>query len=345
MKLGTVSFKSKLCNLDSMKKEEIDDIIQQNSIEINNEFTKAKNICDRENLEDKKENLQDISKSFKSFIDNASISVRLEAMLYRASVDKLTYETINQKVKNQRNSIYASIKKINSKFNNTNSKYSEVQSSITETMIKYEKILQELAQFYDNKIEQLILRKVELQAHLVGKIIRKEFLIEEEMKKKDAKENDKLLSSLSNSIKTAISKLTKKKSENQIDVTMITKLQDKEEVEEEQIQNLKNSLQKTINNQQDNIDSISKIEKEILSIEKEIKRLNENKKNILINAMESENKKLVIVKEKKSIITKIKLFIKGKFNTPKVIYDTIINPLNENINNFLETEFENIKEI
>ena len=343
MKLGTITLNNKLYNLDYMKKDEIEDLFSKNNEDKKNEFIKAKNITKRDLNNDKENNLLDISQNFKNFIDNTTIIVKSEAMLYRAIIDKTSQDTINEKVKNQRNSIYCSIKKINQKFNNTSKKYEEVQESIQNSLKNYEKVLVELAKFYDTKIEQLILRKVELEAHLVGKIIREEFLLQEENKRKEEKENDSLLTSLSNSIKSVISKLTIKKAQKEIDVTMISKLKDKEELELEEKENLKTHLEQTQNDIQDNANEISKLETEILSIEKEIKRLNENKKNDIINAVENPNKGLALKNEKNSIVKKIKRFIQGKFNTSKVIYDTIITPLNNRINEYAENELKDIK--
>ena len=49
---------------------------------------------------------------------------------------------------------------------------------MTETLASYEQALIELSQFYDGKIEQLILRKVELESSLIGTILNAEYLKE-----------------------------------------------------------------------------------------------------------------------------------------------------------------------
>lgn len=338
MKLGTITLGNRLYNLDYMKEEELIDIYNKCTEQTNEEISKVKKISNREN----KNSELDISIAYKNFLTNTSSIFENEACIYRAIIEKTTINTINTKVKNQRNSFNVSIKKINSRFSK-NKKYKDIQEKIEEALKNYEKVLTDIANFYDIKIEQLILKKVELQAHLVGKIFREEFYFQEEEKHKNSKENDNLLNTLSNGIKSAISKLKTKKAEKEIDITMISKLKDKEELEIEQKENIENSLVKNQNDIQDNRNDILKIENEILTIQKEIDRINQSKKDSLMNFIESSNKNLAIRNEKNRVIGSIKKFIFGKFNTYKYIYDTIITPFNNRINDYIENELKDMK--
>lgn len=338
MKLGTITLDNRLYNLDYMKEDELLDIYNKCTEQTNEEISKVKKISNRENQNSE----LDISIAYKTFLTNISSIVENEACIHRAIIEKTTVDTINEKVKNQRNSLNLSIKKLNSRFNK-NKKYKEIQEKLEESLKKYEQVLNDIANFYDLKIEQLILNKVELQAHLVGKIFREEFYLQEEEKSKKAKQNDNLLNSLSNGIKSAISKIKTKKEENEIDITMISKLKDKEELEKEQKENIKNSLEKNQNDIQGNRDEIIKLENEILSIQKEINRINQNKKDTLMNFFESSNKSLIIKNDKSRVLGTIKRFIFGKLNTYKYICDTIITPFNNQINDYIENELKDMK--
>ena len=338
MKLGTITLENRLYNLDYMKEEELLDIFSKCAEQTNDEINKVKNISNRENPKSE----LDISIAYKNFLTNITSIVKNEACIYRAIVEKTTGDIINEKVRNQRNAFNGCIKRINSKFIK-NKKHRDLQEKIEESLKKYEQVLIEIADFYDVKIEQLILKKVELQAHLVGKIIREEFYFQEEEKNKNAKKNDNLLNSLANNIKSAISKIKNKKEKNEIDITMISKLKDKEELEIEQKENIKNSLEKNQNDIQENRDEISNLENEILSIQIEINLINQNKKNELMEFMGSSNNGLIVKEKNRRVIGFIKRFIFGKFNTYKYICETMITPFNDRINDYIENELKNMK--
>ncbi len=348
MKFGTLLLQNKVYDLDFMKKSELEDLFYQNNKDKTMEITNAKKICKREIDENLRYNVEDIPNRFKFFMDNSSIYCKSEAIIQRALIQKNSYDIISEKVNQKKNAVNESIKKINSKFNRYNKKYEEIKDNIDKCLKKYESILYRIADFYDAKIEQLILNKLELEAHLVGSIIKDEYLIEEEIKRKDQKDNDKLLLSLSNSIKNFIKKISNKKEQNkkehkEIDVKMIIKLQDKAELEEEQKNKLNNLVENTINLRKENLEKIDEYEKEIFLIEKEIKRLNENKENSIIEAMESSSKDIEICQKNKKILGKLKIFFKEKLNPSAVIYENIINPMNEYISSLEKNYIENFK--
>ena len=329
MKFGTLLLNNKIYDLDYMKKEELEDLADTNIENKKEEFAKAKKICKREMDENLQYVAEDIPVEFKKFLDNSGIYVKSDAIIQRALVQKISYDAITNKAKAKRNSINASIKSINSKFGKGSKRFDEIQSEIDSSLKKYEAILYEVADFYDTKIEQLILRKLEIEANLVGTIIKDEYLLEEADTRNNEKENDKLLLSLSNSVKNFITKLTKKKEQKEIDVAMIVNLQDKEDLEAEQKDKLKGRIEKTENQRKENLQKIQDFEEEILSIEKEIERLNYSKEKTIINAMESEEKSITIITRNKNFIVKIKNFFVAKFNTANVILDKVIKPFNE----------------
>lgn len=115
----------------------------------------------------KVENDAYVAMVLKGVYDRVSDGITLEAMVNRALTDKITSETINQKVNSQMNAITIGIKGINSKFNEKSKNYDITKASILDALTNYEAALIELSEFYDGKIEQLILRKVELESHLL----------------------------------------------------------------------------------------------------------------------------------------------------------------------------------
>jgi hypothetical protein len=99
--------------------------------------------------------------------ERTSEEIQLDAVINRALTDRITSETINQKVNAQMNAISVGIRNINPKFNEKSKNYDITKAAILDTLTNYESALVELSEFYDGKIEQLILRKVELESHLL----------------------------------------------------------------------------------------------------------------------------------------------------------------------------------
>ena len=117
-----------------------------------------------------------------NFYENSESRIKTNAKVCRAYVDKVSLETINDKVNKELNAIKIGIKQINSKFNENNKNYVHTKELVTNTIANYESALVELSEFYDGKIEQLILRKVELEAELVGAILNDEYLYQKIIK-------------------------------------------------------------------------------------------------------------------------------------------------------------------
>ena len=70
-----------------------------------------------ENTEKESANLE-----LKRFYDTATNNIQTSALVNRALADKISTETINQKVNNQLQSIYVSMNRINPRFNETSKK-------------------------------------------------------------------------------------------------------------------------------------------------------------------------------------------------------------------------------
>ena len=279
---------------------------------------------------------------FEKFINQTTYEIKQEAILQRALTDKITSESINQKITAQVNSINYGIKKINSKFTEKSKNYNIIKEAILDTMTKYEDSLKKLSQFYDSKIEQLIIRKFELQLNLIGIMTKQEVFNREEKAKEESKQENKIKNIFKLGIKKAIDKIKLQKKENQINLNDIRKLQDKEQVNLEQEVKLETSINKTKEQIKINNEKIEKMNKEIYLITSEIKKLNERKKEAINYAMESGEKWILATVKKPKTFERITRFFSSKINTPKVIMRTIINPLNERIDEFAQNELINI---
>jgi len=176
-----------------------------------------------------------------------------------------------------------------------------------------------------------------------GSIVRDEYLYKKEEEKTVQKENDKVKRNISSAFKGMLEKLGSKKKQNQIDTTLISKARDAQDIELEIDEQLSARIQKTKNEETVNKDRIAKVEKEIYLINEEIKRINERKKQNLLDAMEVGDKWVATTIKRPRTFTKITRFFASKFNTPKLIIKTIINPLNARIEEFVNNELANVK--
>lgn len=292
---------------------------------------------------DKVENDAYVAMALKGVFERTSEGISIDAMVNRALTDKITSETINQKVNSQMNAITVGIKNINPKFNENSKNYDITKAAILDTLTNYEAALVELSEFYDGKIEQLILRKVELESHLLGSIVKDEYLIKKEEAKKIQKDNDKVKNNISTAFKNMIEKLGNKKKQNEIDATLIAKARDAQDIESEIDEQLSARIEKTKEEETQNKDRIAKVEKEIFLINDEIKRINERKKQNLLDAMEVGDKWVTTTIKRPKTFSRITRFFASKFNTPKLIIKTLIEPLNARIEDFVNNELANVK--
>ena len=292
-----------------------------------------------ENLTD-----QEICVNLKRLYNETENQVKTNAMVSRAFIDKVSIETINNKVTSQMNSIKTSIYNINPKFKEGSKNYDNTKKLVTETLANYEKALIELSEFYDEKIEQLILKKVTLESGLISSILNEEYLKHKIITKNNQKENDKLKKSLKENIKSVIEKIKTKKNDNsEFDTKMIANIMDQQEVAGEMEIQLTNRVEKSVKDKNDNKEFIESTEKEIIIINDEIDRINERKQKSLYDAMEVGDKALTASIKKPRMLKKITSFFVSRFNTAKVVESTIITPLNLRIENFRNVELANIK--
>lgn len=288
---------------------------------------------------------QEICVNLKRLYNETENQVKTNAMVSRAFVDKVSAETINNKVTSQMNSIKTSIYNINPKFKEGSKNYELTKKLVTESLAAYEQALIELSQFYDGKIEQLILRKVELESSLIGTILNAEYLRQELASNTDKKENDKVKTSVKDSIKFVLEKFKNKKTNKSESISPmeISKLMDQQDVVCEIEQQFSNKIEKRQTDKINNDEFSKKIEKELLLINSEIERINDRKKQSILDAMEVGSKDITTSIKKPRVIKKITSFFASRFNTAKVVETTIIDPLNLRIESFKANELNDIR--
>ncbi len=266
---------------------------------------------------------QNISLALKKLYEESENRIKTDALINRAYTEKISSETIKEKVEAQNNAIRIGIHEINPKFKEGSKHYETIQDSINSVMVQYEQALKELSEFYDGKIEQLILRKVELEASLIGALTNEHYLCEC-IKKIEEQKKIKVKSKVSSTIKKVFRKLTNiKKEKKTVDFTM--------------------KIEEAKEKQKENKIVLEKIEKEIRLTNDEIRRINERKKQSLYEAMEVGDRNLTVTIRKPKMFKKITRFFVSRFNTSKVILNTIIEPLNQRVESFKNNELSSMK--
>ena len=279
----------------------------------------------------------------KNFYNESESRVKTDAMVCMAYTDKISTESINDKVNAQMNAIKIGIKEINPKFKEGSKNYEATKELVTETLAKYEDALIELSEFYDGKIEQLILRKVELESSLLGSLLNEEYLRQNHEFKTKQKESDKVRKSVRDNIKSVFEKLKTRKKENNFDPRLMAQLMDEQDVELEIEDQITKGIEKSEEDKKINKEFIEKAEKEISLIKAEIERINERKRKSIFDAMDVGDKALVTSIKKPKVFKKITRFFVARFNTAKVVQSTIIDPLNLRIESFIVNELASMK--
>ena len=288
-------------------------------------------------------NEKNVNFALKEFYDTATNNIQTSALVNRALADKISTETINQKVNNQLNSIYFSMNKINPKFNENSKNYGIVKQDILDVLTDYEGALTEFSDYYDLKLEKLILKKVELESNLVGKVFREEKLKENEKPKFRLKSKDYLKMSFPEKAKDIALKVSMKKENNSFNCEENVDKPKESNLEKNKKLN-KRSLKIKRNNSGTNQKEIAGIEKEIRMISKEISETNEKKRLELEKAMETRDKWISVTLKKPSVWSRTKSFFSNRFNTAKVVSKTVITPLRLRVKEFRNNELEGLKE-
>ena len=280
----------------------------------------------------------------KEYYDSLESKIKTDAVVSRAYTDKLSLETIENKVDSQLNSINASISSINSKFTEGSKNYDLAKKNIVEALEKYKENLVELSEFYDGKIEQLILSKVELEAALLGGIVNEEFLDYKVALKTKQKDNDALKKKINDNSMQAYQRiLAERQASGDVDPLALRYKKDADDINKEIEVKMQNRIEKSKKEKKENTEDLEKKESQIRTINSEIERINQRKVEAITRAMEEGDVFLTTNVKKPRAFSRIKRFFVSRFNTYKVIDDTIITPLNKKIEEFKNVELSNMK--
>ena len=261
----------------------------------------------------------DINRIYKEITND----IKLTAILNKVYSFKMSNEMVNTKVKNQLNSINFSIAQINPKFSDKSKNYGKVSNIILITMSEYENILKQLCDSYDEKINELIYKKVEIENKILLNIINESFSIgnKPSIKKKITK-----------TVNSAIDKIKGKIKKNEvIDVGLINKLQDGQDVANE------------ISDSENVNQNITVLNDELIDINKKIQQLNKEKENQIMNALENGEKEVSTDLKKPRSFKKLTKFFANRFNTYNVIMKTVITPINQRIGSLQESVVQDEK--
>ena len=264
----------------------------------------------------------------KNMYENVCNDIKLSAVLNRVYAEKLSSEIVNTKVNNQLNSMEISIIRINPKYNEKSKNYVKMRDQLKDTLKQYENVLGQFCDYYDQKIEKLILKKIELESKL---LIEKIWQAQVTQKGQAKINNKNIVKGINTILKKIKGKIDQKE---QLDVGVIDRLQDGKDIEKE----LANNLDESSKNKK----NIQNMQKEIIIINKKIEKLNEEKKNKVFEVLEVGGKSLSTEIKKPKTFKKITKFFSNRFNTYNVIVKTIIEPLNQRIDEFKINELKKV---
>ena len=281
----------------------------------------------------------------KEYYDSLESKIKTDAVVTKAYTDKLSSKTIENKIDSQLNSITASIHSINNKFTEGSKNYDLAKKNITDAISRYKENLVELSEFYDGKIEQLILSKVEIEASLLGGIVKDEVLDYKFALKTKQKENDSLKQKINDNSMSCYQKILEERQKSGVvDTLALRHKKDADDINHEIDVKMQSRIDKTLNDQKENAEVVAKREKKIRAINEEIELINQRKVDAITRAMEEGGVFLTANVKKPRTFVRIKRFFLSRFNTYKVIDDTIITPLNKKIEDFKKVELSSMKE-
>lgn len=242
-----------------------------------------------------KYNTSELKEMYEKVCKDITFSAKLNLIYF----NKKTSEIINTKMNNQLNSMEYSINRINPKFIEKSKSYEKIKEEMTSVLSDYENTLNVICNKIDLEINELILKRVELESKLLMEIIML----------KNLEINNVEKSLIFKGIDTVVTKIkgNKKKKSNEISA------------EDEK---------------KEKIEFIKKLEDDINDINKKIEEKDVEKENVVFSAMESENKDISTEIKKARTFKNIKRFFVNKFNTYNVIIKTVIEPLKYRIDEY-----------
>lgn len=136
----------------------------------------------------------------KNRYENVKNEITLTAILNRVYAQKISNETIQTKVSNQLHSIETSINRINPKFSEKSKNYDKIKEQIMDILNQFELNLRQFCEVSDNEIQEIILKKVELEYKVLMAIINTEYFERREKNESKAKQRNKINQNMKNSL-------------------------------------------------------------------------------------------------------------------------------------------------
>ena len=278
-----------------------------------------------------------IDKVWKRYSEN----IILQAVVDCAYSDKITQETINKKVNNRVKLLNDEISLINPFYNDSLKKYDVTKAEILDSITNYENVLKDYSILFDEEIQNTILERVEYETRRLGLLLKDEYL---EEKKELREESQKAITNrISNTIKNIMGKMTSKKEEKYIDVSIYNDVMDMSEFQ--------NTVQKRVDEKLEHVKKFNKendedqlaIDKKIDELNKKLEDLNNKKIENIINAMESKDTWIAVSNSKQTLKEKIVRFFESKFAISKAVHNRVIVPFNDLIADFKLKEVSKVK--
>lgn len=183
-----------------------------------------------------KTNDKDTSIVQKNRYENVKNEITLTAILNCVYAQKISNETIQTKVNHQIQSIETAINRINPKFGEKSKNYDKIKEQIMDILSQFEANLKQFCVVSDNKIQETILQKVELESQLFMAVLSKELLELNEKKQPKQKDKNKPKQNVKNTVGTLereVRKITQKI--NELNEQKVKKIFDAMETENKAI--------------------------------------------------------------------------------------------------------------
>ena len=326
MKLGTVSFGGKIYNLDNMKNSEVKAILDG----IEESKTSA-----FKNLEELLENNSNDYSKIKEYHSMLEANIKSSAIVDRAYNVKTTLDNIDDKVKNEQDIVNKKIINIYPRYNDSNKNYDKINGMVSAKILEYEKNLTDIGNHYDNKIENLILEKVEVESSLCFALISKKYFEDKKNIRGRIKNNDKVRATIKESIMGIVDRFSKKKEEKKtIDPMMMSNLKDIQDIENE-LDDVNDRKYTHMVTKGEQIDlDIQNYREKILNIENSIKEINAKKIDSIKDAMNEKGNDALANISASNAFSEITKRFAIRLNLMKYIQIHVIDELEKRISTY-----------
>ena len=335
MKLGTVSYEGKIYNLDNIKIEEVKTIMDKMESSKNQLIKSIEKAIGKSG--------SDAYSTLMKTFSEAESAIKSSALVTRAYYSRTSDDTINEKVDHEMNAIKTSIQEFYPRFKDGSKNYEKIKYLVSTSMIDYEKNLAELGHFYDIKIDNLILDKVENESCLCYSILSKRYFNDRAKIRDNLKNNDRAKFSVRETMVGFIDKFSRKKEEKQsIDPMMMNKLMDSQDIVNDFNSFNDHEYNRIIEDARANEEDIATFTKKVKEIDEKIIKLNDEKKAKIIDAMEDGGKDVSVVIKRPKTFSKITKFFAIRFNLLGYIQNSVISKLNDRVRRYREEVLSNI---